>query len=145
MKAFTLASAILLVAGLGVSSVNAEAWREGERDHAPLAFIAEQLALTDAQKAQIEAIWKAERVAIGGLMREFNLESEEMNAVSAQATFDPAKVQAIADRQGATLSRLLVEEETLKSRVYTTVLTPQQRAMASRLEKRSHARLGWLD
>ena len=64
-----------------------------------------------------------------------------MISVTAQGTFDDSKVEAIAARQGATIAKLLVEKERLKSKVYTTVLNPEQRTKADELQKNWHSRL----
>jgi hypothetical protein len=61
--------------------------------------------------------------------------------VTAQGSLDDSKVQAIAARQGETIAKLLVEKERLKSKVYTTVLNPEQRTKADELQKRWRSRL----
>ncbi|HEY4049912.1 MAG TPA: hypothetical protein VGM27_23870, partial [Acidobacteriaceae bacterium] len=68
-------------------------------------------------------------------------ENKEMDRTTAQGNLDEGKVQEIAGRQGATVAKLLVEKEKLRSRIYTTVLTPDQRAKADKLQERWHSRL----
>ena len=97
--------------------------------------------LNDEQKSQIKSIWEAERPAIASLVREFSVETKEMNAATAQGSMDEAKVREIADRQGATVAKILVEREQLKSKIYSTVLTPEQRTKADALQARFHSRL----
>jgi hypothetical protein len=64
-----------------------------------------------------------------------------MASVTAQGTFDESNVDAIAARQGAIIAKLLVEKERLKSKVYTTVLNPEQRSKADELQRKWHSRL----
>jgi Spy/CpxP family protein refolding chaperone len=99
------------------------------------------LNLSDEQKAQIKSIWGAERPAIASLVREFSVENKEMDAATAQGSLDEAKVQEIADRQGATVAKILVEREQLRSKIYSTVLTPEQRTKADALQAQWHSRL----
>ncbi len=64
-----------------------------------------------------------------------------MDSVTAQGSLDESKVQTIAARQGETIAKLLVEKERLKSKIYATVLNPEQRTKADQLQKRWHSRL----
>ena len=69
-----------------------------------------------------------------------------MASVTAQGSFDEGKVQAIADRQGTTLAKFLVEKEKMKSKIYATVLTPEQRAKAEKLRNGgTRVWMDWLD
>jgi Spy/CpxP family protein refolding chaperone len=72
---------------------------------------------------------------------EFSVENKEMDAATSQGNLDESKVQEIADRQGETVSKLLVERERLKSKIYANVLTPEQRTKADKLQARWHSRL----
>ena len=65
-------------------------------------------------------------------------------AATAQGSLDDSKVAAIAALQGSTISRLLVEKERLKSRVYTNVLNPEQRNKADELQKEWRSRLDYV-
>jgi Spy/CpxP family protein refolding chaperone len=64
-----------------------------------------------------------------------------MDAVTAQGSSDDTKIEAIAARQGATIAKLLVEKERFKSKIYTTVLNPEQRTKADQLQKTWQSRL----
>jgi hypothetical protein len=59
-----------------------------------------------------------------------------MDSITAESTFDEGKTQSIADGQAATVAKLLVEHEKLKWKIYTTVLTPEQRTKADELIER---------
>ncbi|MCU1293671.1 MAG: hypothetical protein JWP08_2521 [Bryobacterales bacterium] len=115
--------------------------RWGWRHHGPLGYVAHELNLTDAQKSQIQSIWKAQRPTIVSLVHDLVSEGKEMELATAQGTLDDTKVQEIAGRQGATIGKLLVEKERLKSKIYTTVLSPEQRTKADQLQKKWHSRL----
>jgi Spy/CpxP family protein refolding chaperone len=136
--------AILMIVGLGVVFARAYSpmghrWYRGGFRH-----IARELNLSRTQRSQIESIWEAEKPTVAALAGEFAGEDKEMASLTAQGTFDEGKVQAIADRQGTTLAKFLVEKEKMKSKIYATVLTPEQRAKADKLQERWHSRLDGL-
>jgi Spy/CpxP family protein refolding chaperone len=138
--------ALLLVAiGVIVARANGSGrhgWGgRGWSHHGPLGYVAHELSLSDAQKSQIKSMWEAERPTVASLVQELASEGKEMDTVTAQGNLDESKVQAIASRQGETIAKLLVEKERLKSKVYTTVLNPEQRTKADELQKRWHSRL----
>jgi Spy/CpxP family protein refolding chaperone len=99
------------------------------------------LKLSDAQREKIQTLWQTERPAIAARIQEFLAENKEMNAVSAEENPDMGKVQAIANREGATIAALLVEKEQLQSKIYRTVLNPEQRVKADELQKKWESRL----
>jgi Spy/CpxP family protein refolding chaperone len=107
-----------------------------------MGFVAHALDLNDAQQKQIHSIWQTEKPAVSGLVQELAAESKEMDAATAKGNLDEGKVQEIAARQGATIAKLLVEKEHFKSKIYTTVLTPEQRTKADELQSRWHERMG---
>jgi Spy/CpxP family protein refolding chaperone len=113
----------------------------GWSHHGPLGYVAHELNLSDAQKSQIKLIWEAERPTVASLVRELASEGKDMDSVTAQGSFDDGRVQAIATRQGETIAKLSVEKERLKSKIYTTVLNPEQRTKADELQKTWHSRL----
>jgi Spy/CpxP family protein refolding chaperone len=118
--------------------------RGGWSHHGPLGYVAYELNLSDAQKSQIQSMWEAERPAVASLLQELASENREMDSATAQGSLDESKVAAIAALQGSTISRLLVEKERLKSRVYTNVLNPEQRNKADELQKEWRSRLDYV-
>lgn len=136
---------VLVLAGITVARADGRGWhgwcnhRWGH--HAALGYLAHELNLSGTQKSQIQSIWQAERPTIASLVREFAAEGKEMDAATAQGNRDESKVQEITARQGATLAKLLAEKEQLKSKIYTTVLNPEQRAKADAMQKQWHSRL----
>ena len=86
-------------------------------------------------------MWQAERPAVSGLLQEFSAEIEEMDRAGANGNSDESKVQEIATRQGATLLKLLLEKEHFKTKIYASVLDPEQRTKADKLQSQWHERL----
>lgn len=145
--------AILLIVGLGIGIARAEfganphAWGwHGGHGRFPAAYLAHELNLTDAQKTQIKAIWAGERPTVAPLLRQVVDGCNEMASANASETFDESKTRAIADKQAAIVSQLLVERQRLISKIYNEVLTPEQRVKADQLRERMHSRVeGFLD
>lgn len=109
--------------------------------HGPLGYVAHELNLSDAQESQIKSMWQAERPTVASLVQEMVAEGKEMDTATEQANLDEGKVQAIAARQGETVARLLVEKARFRSRIYVSVLNPEQRTKADELQKRWNSRL----
>jgi hypothetical protein len=106
-----------------------------------IGYVAHELDLSKVQEQEVRSMWQAERPAISGLVQEFSAESKAMDQATANGNLDESKVQEIAARQGATLSKLLVEKENFKSKVYVSVLNPEQRIKADKLQSVWHERL----
>jgi Spy/CpxP family protein refolding chaperone len=148
MKRYIIWSSVaLLLVAIGIIVARADGsgrhgWGgRGWSHHGPLGYVAHQLNLSETQKSQIKSIWEAERPTVASLVQELASEGKEMDSVTAQGSIDDGKVQAIAARQGETIAKLSVEKERLKSKVYTTVLNPEQRTKADELQKTWHSRL----
>ena len=89
----------------------------------------------------MQTLWQAERPIISADIHEFLAENKEMNAITLRGNPDQDKVEKIADREAATIAALLVEKERLQSKVYETVLNPEQRAKADELQKMLESRM----
>lgn len=140
-------AAVVVIAGIAIAGAQAHhAWgRHGwARWRGPMAlgYISHQLNLTQAQRKQVHSMWEAEKPTVSSLVAEFANEEKEMDQATAGGTLDEAKVQEIAAREGATVSKLLVERTRLESKVYSSVLTPEQRTRADKMKERWHDRLG---
>jgi Spy/CpxP family protein refolding chaperone len=136
---------LLAVAGVTIAVANVRGWHgcSGHRwgHFGAMGYVAHELNLSDAQQQQIRSLWRAERPAASGLIQEFTAENTEMDQATANGNFDESRVQEIAARQGTTVSKLLVEKEHFTAKVYTSVLTPEQRTKAEKLQSRWHERL----
>ncbi|HEY4357032.1 MAG TPA: periplasmic heavy metal sensor [Acidobacteriaceae bacterium] len=106
-----------------------------------VSHLTHELKLSDAQQAQVQALWQMERPAIAARTQELLAENKEMNAVSTAENPDMGRAQAIADRESATIAALLMEKAQLQSKIYRTVLNPDQRAKADELQKEWESRL----
>jgi Spy/CpxP family protein refolding chaperone len=143
---WSCAALLVVVAGVVIARADARGWHgcSGHRwghHFGPMGYIAHELKLSDTQRQQVESMWQTEKPAISGLVHELAAESKEMDAATAQGNLDEAKVQEIAGRQGATVAKLSVEKEHFKSKIYATVLNPEQRTKADELQSRWHDRL----
>jgi Spy/CpxP family protein refolding chaperone len=137
---------VLVVTSLAIARADVRGWRGcfGHRwgHFGPMGYIARELNLNDTQRKQIGSMWEAEKPTVSGLVQELATESKEMDAATAQGNVDDAKVHEIASRQGATIAKLLVEKEHFKAKIYSSVLTPEQRTKADELQARWHERMG---
>ena len=136
---------LLVVAGIAIAGATVPGW-QGYPSHrwghiGAMGYVAHELDLSDAQRQQIRSLWQTERPAVSGLVQEFAAESKEMSRATANGKFDEGRVQEIATRQGATLSKLLVEKEHFTTRIYASVLNPAQRTKADKMQSRWHDRL----
>jgi Spy/CpxP family protein refolding chaperone len=142
---WSFAAIVLAVAGVAIARANVWGWN-GYLGHRwghfrAMGFVARELNLSHEQKQQIRSMWQTERPAVSGLLQEFAAESKEMDQATVNANLDESKVEEIARRQGETLTRLLVEKEHFKAKIYTTVLNPEQRTKADALQSHWHERL----
>lgn len=148
MKRITIwSSAILLVVVVGVLIAAADVherygWAGHRWGHfGPMGYVARELKLSGGQKDQIHSMWETERPVVFEMVHEFAAEGKEMDEASAKGNLDESKVQEIATRQGVTVAKLLVEKEHFKQKIYSTVLTPEQRTKADELQSRWHERM----
>jgi Spy/CpxP family protein refolding chaperone len=148
MKRFMIwSSTALLLVVVGILVVRAVGPRHhgwggrGWGHHGPFDYVAHELDLSGAQRSQIKSMWQAECPTVASLIKELASEGKEMDSATAQGNLEESNVQAIAARQGETISKLLVEKERLKAKVYTTVLNPEQRIKADQLQKTWDSRL----
>ncbi|MDR3570347.1 MAG: Spy/CpxP family protein refolding chaperone [Syntrophobacteraceae bacterium] len=86
-----------------------------------------QLNLSEAQKKEIKAIREKAHPKMKPLIKELKAGREELVALRKTGRFDEAKVRAIAEKQGRTLAKVIVEREDILYKI-RAVLTPEQRA-----------------
>jgi Spy/CpxP family protein refolding chaperone len=136
------ATAAVVLVLIAVIVVRADARKSGSwcghRWHhsGTMSYFARHLNLNRAQKETIQVLWEAERPTLSADLHEFVAEDKEMNAIAVQGNSDSSKVQEIADREATTIAKLLVEKVRLQSKVYSTVLTTEQRAKADELQSK---------
>jgi Spy/CpxP family protein refolding chaperone len=107
----------------------------------PASYLFHELKLNDSQKNQIRSLLETERPIFSAHVHELLAENKQLNALSIQQTADPNKVQQISDRQATTIAALLMEKAQLQSKIYNTVLTPEQRTKADELQAKWESRL----
>lgn len=107
----------------------------------PASYLAHELKLSDAQRAQIRTLWQAESPAFSAQLHELLAENKEMNAIAASTKPDQVEIQKVAGREANTIITLLVEKSRLQSKIYSNVLNPDQRAKADALQKKWESRL----
>lgn len=136
---------VLVLTAFIIVRANACGWRgwcsSGWHRPGPGRYLAHELKLSDDQRAQIRNLWQTERPTISTEVHELLAENREMNALAGQDNPDQAKAQEIAARQATTIAALLLEKEKLQSKIYGTVLNPDQRAKFSELEDKLDRRL----
>src|SRR5581483_5501591 len=148
MKRITIWAIVGVVVALtGFIIVRAEAggrngWCGRGCHHAgPLGFLIHDLKLSDAQRAQINALWQVERPILSTQIRELLAENKAMSAMSLQESPDQSKVEEMAQREATTIAALLMEKERLQAKIYGTVLNPEQRSKAVELQRRWESHL----
>ena len=147
MKRIAIAStvAVVLVLMTGVFLWANTRGRRGWCGHhwhpGPVSYLAHSLKLNHAQKAQIRTLWQMEAPTISADLHELLTENKEMNAIAVRENPDQRRVKEIADREAATIAALLVEKERLQSKIFMTVLNPEQRTKADELQNKWESRL----
>lgn len=117
----------------------AQAWA-GHR-HGHMGYLAKELNLTDAQKAQIKTMMQSQRTTMRPLMQQLTQNRiDTINATSGGA-FDQAKIQALANQRAQIMAQLQVQKAQIRSQIYNQVLTSDQKAKADELRQKKLARL----
>ena len=132
-------TAILSYAQQNDENSGASAWA-GHR-HGHMGYLAKQLDLTDAQKAQIKTMMQAQRTTLRPLMQQMAENRLAMLNATASGAFDQAKVTALANQQAQLMAQLSVQKTQLHSQIYNTVLTADQKAKADQLRQNQIARI----
>ena len=118
----------------------ASAWN-GHRHGGHMGYLAKELNLTDAQKAQIKTIMQAQRATMRPLMLQMEQNRQAMLTATASGAFDQAKVQALATQQSQIMAQLAVQKASVHSQIYNTVLTAEQKATADQLRQKQLTRI----
>ena len=113
----------------------------GGHRHSHMQKLAQELNLTDAQKAQIKTMMQAQRATLRPLMQQMAQNRLAMLNATASGTFDAAKVESIANQQSQIMAQLAVQKASLRSQIYNQVLTADQKAKADQLRQNQIARI----
>jgi Spy/CpxP family protein refolding chaperone len=132
-----------LVIGAGAMLAAQTAGRQmGGWHHGPgglMQHVTRVFNLTDAQQAQVKAMWESEKPTVMPLLQQLADGQKQMMAATPNGTFDEAKVAPIANQQAQTIANLLVEKQKLSSRFYQ-ILTPEQRTKFDSLRQQHETR-----
>ena len=109
--------------------------------HGRMGYMARELNLTDAQKAQIKQIFQANKATGLPLMQQMAANKKAMLEATANGSYDQAKVQQLANQKAQLMSQLIVQKQAVRHQIYTQVLTQDQRAKAEELRAKQIARL----
>lgn len=91
--------------------------------------------LSTQQQTEVRQMWESEKPVVMPLVQKLAATHKQMIAASANGNFDQAKVTALANEQGQTISQLVVEKEKMTAKFYT-LLTPEQRTKFDRMRQR---------
>jgi len=109
--------------------------------HGHMGYLARELNLTDAQKAQIKTIMQAQRTTLRPLMQQLAQNRIAMLNATANGAFDQAKVQSLANQRAQIMAQLTVQKESVRSQIYNQVLTADQKAKAEQLRQSKIAKI----
>jgi Spy/CpxP family protein refolding chaperone len=114
----------------------------GGPGHGPgMGFMARELNLTDAQKAQIKTIMQANHANMKPVMQQMEQNRAALLAATANGAYDAAKIQALVNQQAQLQAAMTMQHEALKHQIYTTVLTADQQAKAEQLRTQEITRI----
>ena len=134
-KYLAIALALVLATG-GVTAVWATARaRTRGMMFGHMGWIARKLDLTDTQKTQLQAAIQAERPNFEPLVKQLAANHQQMLVATRGGNFDEAQVRTLANQQAQTLADLMVIRERVIAKVYSTVLTADQKTKADALRQ----------
>jgi len=120
------------------TSTTQKAW---QGRHARMKYMARELNLTDAQKAQVKQIFQANKASGLPLMQQMAANKKAMLEATANGSYDQAKIQQLAGQRAQLMSQLLVQKQAVRHQIYTQVLTPDQRTKAEELRAKQISRI----
>ncbi len=109
--------------------------------HARMAYLARELNLTDAQKAQIKDIFQANKQTGLPLLEQMATDKKAMLEATANGNYDQARIQTLATQQAQLMAQLIVQKQAIQHQIYTQVLTADQRTKADQLRAQRISRM----
>jgi protein CpxP len=104
-------------------------------------FMARELNLTDAQKAQIKTIMQANHASMKTVAQQMAQNRAALLTATANGAYDPAKIQVLAAQQAQLEAAMIVNREAVQHQIYTQVLTSDQQAKAEQLRTQELSRI----
>lgn len=145
MKKITAAILSIVLIAMGAMFIFAQTTDkpEGKRGHfgkrGARGMMFRGLDLTDEQKAQIKQITENSRATVKPIREQMKANRQELREITAGGSFDQARVQEIAARQGSLSAQMIVEKERVKSQIFQ-ILTPEQKAKAAEMKEKMKER-----
>ena len=132
MKKFI--TAVVVVAAMTTPVAFAQNQHFGHRHH-NMAKFAEKLGLTDAQKQQVKDIRQADRQANKALFEQFRAKRQELRTL--RQNNDPNAENVKAELKSLH-QQLRAAQKATRDKIYSTVLTPEQRAQVDTWRAQRH-------
>jgi Spy/CpxP family protein refolding chaperone len=98
-----------------------------------MGFLARELNLTDAQKAQVKTIMQANNASMKTVLQQMAQNRAAMLAATAKGAYDPVKIRSLATQRAQLEATMIVNRESIQHQIYTQVLTAEQHAKADQL------------
>ena len=98
-----------------------------------MGYLAPELNLTDAQKAEIKTIMQANHASMKTVIEQMAQNRAALLAATANGAYDPVKIQSLATEQAQLEAAMIANRESIKHQIYTKVLTADQQAKAEQL------------
>lgn len=95
--------------------------------------IANELGLSDEQKAQAKQILEDSKNRIQPLMEKMKESRQQSKDLGKDGNFDEAKVSELAANQAETMRQLFIEKEKTKAQLFA-IMTPEQREKAGQMQ-----------
>jgi len=111
----------------------------GGRGHRHPGFIFKKLGLTDAQKAQAKAIFKADRAVVKPIFASLRTEGENLQALIHADTIDEAAIRAETAKIAGIQADLNVNSAKIGVQ-FRAILTPEQLATLKALKQKWQAK-----
>jgi protein CpxP len=106
-----------------------------------MGFMARELNLTDAQKAQVKTIMQASHTSMKPLMQQLEQNRAAMLTATANGAYEQTKITTLANQQAQLEAALTIQREAIQHQIYTTVLTADQQAKAEQLRAQQIAHI----
>lgn len=148
MKKYTIAILAFAVLAIGVGFAFAQkrdgGSGRGERPFGPPPFmlekIADELGLSDEQRAQIKQILETEKAKIQSLTENARATHNQLKDLGTNGVFNEEQVSQLAAQQAETTRQLIIEKERTKAAIFA-VLTPEQRTKAAALKNKLEGKM----
>ena len=110
-----------------------------------MGYLARELNLTDAQKAQVKTIMQANHANMKPIMQQMEQNRVALLTATANGAYKDAatqtQIQNLANQQSLLEAQMIMNREKVKYLIYTQVLTADQQAKAEQLRTQEISRI----